>query len=82
MKQILIIALILSSCSVIPRYNTEGVNLKQGGEISKDHVRCTLVSVKQGSRGFKHLFLSDKSDTLIRYYNVKMQVDSCYYIHN
>jgi hypothetical protein len=80
MKYILFLSILFFTSCSIQRYNAEGVNLKPG-EISKDHTRCTLVSVKLGQRGYRHLFVTDKSDTLVRYYNVKMQVDSCYYIN-
>ena len=76
------VIILTSSCSVIPRYNTEGVNLKQGGEISKDYTQCKLIRVYRCAKGWHHLFQKENSVILIRHYNVKMQVDSCYYIHN
>lgn len=79
MKYILIVAIILSSCSTVKRYSYESVNLQQG-EISKYHVQAKLVYIKPTPRGYKHTFVTDKKDTLIRYHAKPMIKDSCYYV--
>jgi hypothetical protein len=79
MKQILIIALILSSCSTVKRYSYEAVNL-QSGEISKNHERCQLIEVNRTMKGFKHTFVSVSNDTLIRFYQRPLEVNHCYYV--
>lgn len=78
MKKLLIICLIISSCSV-KRYSYESVNLQQG-EISKYHVQATLVKTNPSGRGYKHTFVTAQSDTLIRYYAKPMEVNKCYYV--
>ena len=79
----IVIAILAASCS-IKRYSYEAVNL-QPGEISKYHERCQLVKIKppvnfNNSRGYKHWFVSDKNDTLIRYYQKPLEINQCYYV--
>jgi hypothetical protein len=76
--KLILIALVLSSCS-IHRYNQEAVNLKPE-TLAKYYTQCELRQVKPTKMGYKHIFVSAKNDTLIRYANNPMKVDSCYYV--
>jgi len=75
----IVIAILAASCST-SRYNQESVYLKTGGELDKFHTRCQLMTVKQTSMGWKHIFIADSGDTLRRVYDKRLEVDSCYYI--
>ena len=68
------------SKSDTPRQLQEGIYLKDGGEISKDHIRCTLVKIQRTMQGNKHLFIADTGDTLYRTYQIWLKVNRCYYI--
>lgn len=77
-KLIIIIALIISSCSNQRRFSYEAVNLQEG-EISKyHHMNCTVVSINPTMRGYKHLFVTPKNDTIVRYYAKPLEKNRCY----
>lgn len=78
MKKLLIICLIISSCSV-KRYSYESVNLQQG-EISKYHIECKLVKINPSAKGIKHTFVTAKNDTLIRFYQKPLEINRCYMV--
>lgn len=61
-----------------PRSFTEGVVLMNSGMIDKDFIPCKLVEVRKTMRGYKHIFYSDTSGILIRFYNVPLMTDTCY----
>lgn len=65
-----------------PRSLTEGITLMDGGEISKDWPPCKLVEVRKTFRGYKHIFVSDTSGILIRYFNVALMTNLCYKVQN
>lgn len=67
----------LASCS-LGRYNQESINLKP--QEDKYHVRAVLVKVQRNMKGYKHWFVTDKSDTLIRNYYIPLKTDSCYMV--
>lgn len=79
MKYILILTIILSSCSTVKRYSYEAVNLQEG-EISKYHVKCQLVSIRPTMKGIKHTFVTEKNDTLHRFFDKSLEVNHCYYV--
>ena len=43
-------------------------------------VRTTLLSVNRTMKGYKHIFITDNGDSLVRYYNDKLLAGECYYI--
>lgn len=80
MKKLLFICLILSSCASVKRYSYESTHLNEG-EISKYHVKATVVSSKPTMRGYANVFVTDKGDTLkTRYSNLPLEVNKCYYV--
>lgn len=79
MKKILILSLFFASCSTQKRYSYEAINLQEG-EISKYHVRAELVSIKPTQKGYKHIFVSDGNDTIIRFFAKPLEVNHCYYV--
>lgn len=77
---ILIIAIALTSCSTAKRYSYEATNLQEG-EISKNHIKCTLVErPKPTQKGYKHILVSANNDTLTRFYSRPLEVNKCYWI--
>lgn len=75
---IVILLAFLSSCSV-NRYNQEAVNMKPS-TLAKYYTQCTLADIRVTPRGYKHIFVSNNSDTLLRYYNVQLKKNACYYV--
>lgn len=59
---------------------TAEVILKEGN-ISKDHVKTMLVSVKPSQHGFKHSFLTDTKDTIVINLNYRFEINKCYWVH-
>jgi len=76
---VILLAVLAASCSTT-RYNHESVNLKTGGELDKFHTRALLVKVRPTKLGWKHTFIADNGDTLRRYYDLRLDVDSCYFV--
>ena len=76
---VILLAVIASSCSSQKRYYQEGTNLTPT-HLAKYYEQCELRAAKPTKRGYKHVFVSAKNDTLIRYYNLALPVDSCYYV--
>ncbi len=60
------------------------VVLKEGGTIAQanEYRRTTLVSVRRTMRGYKHLFVTDESDTVYLYLHPKLETGECYLIKN
>ena len=76
----ILFAVSIISCTTT-RQNHEGLNMKQAtGEVGKYHTRAILTNVKRTKLGYKHTFISDKGDSLVRVFNQKLPVDSCYYV--
>ena len=75
---VILLAVIASSCSSQKRYYSEGTNLTPTN-LAKYYKQCDLKAVKRTKMGFKHTFVAGE-DTLIRYYNLALPVDSCYYV--
>lgn len=44
------------------------------------HVRCTLAKVTKNMKGYKHLFITDSGDSLVRVYERRLVVGSCYFL--
>jgi hypothetical protein len=74
-----VIASILISCSTQKRYTYEAVNLQQG-EISKYHVKCQLVAIRPTMKGIKHTFITERSDTIYRFFDKPLEVNQCYFV--
>lgn len=77
---IALLSISLFSCFILYRPN-EGRELKGSGIIAKDYEQCKLVKIYRCARGFHHVFVSDKNVTLIRHYNQRLKVDSCYFVN-
>lgn len=69
---IIILSGLLYSCAV--RKSPETTT------ITDNHVRCTVVKITKNGKGYKHLFLSDYNDTLIRTYQKRLSVGGCYFL--
>lgn len=50
------------------------------GIITKNHEKTILVSVNRTMKGFKHLFVTERNDTIARYFNCPLSVGDCYYV--
>jgi len=56
--------------------------LKDGGTIDSLYTRCILVRVNPTTWGYKHLFVTDKGDSLHRYYQKRLILNECYKVFN
>ena len=78
MKLLLIITcLFFASCSSTKRFTYEASKLQTS---DKYHARCKLVKVKPGAKGYRHMFVSERGDTIYRNYFIPLKTDSCYMV--
>lgn len=61
--------------------------IKEGSTIAKANElqRATLVSVNRSMKRagqFRHLFVTDRGDTIVDYLNIRLCVGSCYEVKN
>lgn len=77
MKLLPLVIIFISSCS-ISRYNSEGGNIKSGGEIAKDCQKVIHVKKIKTMLGYKHTMVNEKRDTSYHYFEYKLKLDSCY----
>ena len=70
----IIAALTLFSCGT-KRYLTESVYSK---EIP---IEAKVVKISRCARGWHHLMVTPKDSTLVRHYNERLNIDSCYQIY-
>ena len=74
---VIIMAVLAASCSSTKRFTYEASKLQTS---DKYHARCKLVKVKPGAKGYRHMFVSEKGDTLYRNYFIPLKTDSCYMV--
>lgn len=85
MKLIIILALttILYSCgsqrNCYPSKRSKDYAIKQG-IMTNNCWKTTLISVKPTMKGFKHLFVTEQNDTIIRFDYCPLTVGECYYL--
>lgn len=80
------IALFLVSCSqqryCQPSKRSKDWAVLQPGTITDSiYVRTTLLSAHRSMKGgFKHLFITDNNDTIVRHENENLKVGECYFV--
>jgi hypothetical protein len=82
---LLIIAMLLFSCTTSRCGNWKDVQRHDRkpfrASINSDlYERSVLVSVRRTQTGFKHLFISDNGDTIVKTLRVRLCKDSCYLV--
>jgi len=50
------------------------------GVITKNHEKAILVSVNRTMKGYRHLFVTERKDTIARFFNCPLSVGDCYYV--
>jgi len=50
------------------------------GVITKNHEKAILVSVNRTMKGYRHLFVTERKDTIARFFNCPLNVGDCYYV--
>lgn len=83
---LIMIAIIMNSCTTYRCYPSKRSKdyavLKEGGTIAQanDYRRTTLISIRRTMKGYKHLFVTDESDSIYLYLYPKLEVGECYLI--
>ena len=80
-----LLALVLFSCAPTryckpPKGSKDYAVLREGTIMDSAHVVATLVSVKYGMMGYKHTFVTENKDTIIRFFNCQFEPKKLYLV--